>query len=267
MFSVPTFYRNLLRDGSAGQPGFKAVRHYVSAGEALPENLYQRWREVTGVAIVEGIGATETIFLAVAGTPAQHKPGATGKPMPWAEVRLLDIDDQPVTTPDTPGILWVKMDSLCRGYWKQPDKTADVFRDGWYRTGDVFVIDDEGWWCHQGRSDDLLKISGQWVSPAEIEACAVSVPGVAEAAAVGVPNAEGLVRLALFLVAEGGGSATLETAVKDKLLSTLSVYKCPRTILFVDAMPCTATGKIQRFQLRQMALESMSPAGTAEDKK
>lgn len=256
MLSVPTFYRNLLRDGLARQPGFKAVRHYVSAGEGLPEALYRSWAEATGTPIVEGIGATETVFLAIAGTPALHKAGATGRPMPWAEVRLLDEADRPVTEPDTPGVLWVKMDSLCRGYWQQPDRTAQSFRDGWYRTGDVFVTDSEGWWYHQGRNDDLLKISGQWVSPAEIEAVATTIPGILEAAAVGVPNAEGLVRLALFLVAENGGSASLEQAVRDTLLATLSVYKCPRTVVFVDAMPVTATGKVQRFRLRQMLQEN-----------
>lgn len=261
MFSVPTFYRNLLQNSLAGQEGFRAVRHYVSAGEALPESLYQRWREVTGVPIVEGIGATETIFLAVAGTPARHKPGATGRPMPWAEVRLLDGDDRPVTQPDTPGVLWVKMDSLCQGYWGQSDKTAASFRDGWYRTGDVFTVDADGWWTHQGRNDDLLKISGQWVSPTEIEECAVTVPGVVEAVVVGAPNPEGLVRLAMFVVAEDGGSEILETALRDKMLATLSVYKCPRTILFVDQLPCTATGKIQRFRLRQMAMDALAAGG------
>lgn len=255
MFSVPTFYRNLLHSGQAAQPAFKAVRHYVSAGEGLPESLYQHWLSVTGVPIVEGIGCTETVFLAVAGTPARHKPGTTGRPLPWAEVRLLDAADQPVTEPDTAGVLWVRMPSLCRGYWRQPEKTAAAFRDGWYCTGDVFTVDADGWWYHQGRNDDLLKISGQWVSPSEIEGCALAVPGIIEAVAVGVPNAQGLVRLALFLVARAGGSQELEAAVKDKLLSTLSVYKCPRAIHFLDEFPRTATGKIQRFRLRQMAME------------
>jgi benzoate-CoA ligase len=181
MVSVPAFYRSLLRDNLAGRPCFKAVRRYMSAGESLPESLYSRWLEATGVPVVEGIGATETIFLLVGGTPAEHLPGATGKPFPYCEARLLDLDDRSVTRPDSPGILWVKMGSLCRGYWKQPEKTAAAFRDGWYRTGDVFVIDREGWWYHQGRADDLLKISGQWVSPAEIEECAITVPGVSEA--------------------------------------------------------------------------------------
>ena len=201
MVSVPAFYRSLLRDNLAGRPCFKAVRRYMSAGESLPESLYSRWLEATGVPIVEGIGATETIFLMVGGTPAEHLPGATGKPFPYCEARLLDLDDRPVTTPDSPGILWVKMGSLCRGYWQQPQKTAAAFRDGWYRTGDVFVIDREGWWYHQGRADDLLKISGQWVSPAEIEECAITVPGVSEAIVVGAQDEDGLVRLTLFLVA------------------------------------------------------------------
>ena len=201
MVSVPAFYRSLLRDNLAGLPCFKAVRQYMSAGKSLPESLYARWREVTGVPIVEGIGATETIWLMVGGTPASHMPGATGKPFPYCEARLLDVEDRPVTKPDSPGILWVKMDSLCRGYWQQPQKTAASFRDGWYRTGDAFVIDREGWWYHQGRADDLLKISGQWVSPAEIEECTITVPGVSEAIVVGAQDEDGLVRLTLFLVA------------------------------------------------------------------
>ncbi len=250
MLSVPAFYRNLLREGQAAWPGFKAVRSYISAGEALPESLYLRWREVTGRSIVEGIGATETIFMMISGTPEDHCPGATGKPMPYVEAKLID-DDRPVAEADTPGVLWVKMGSLCRGYWRQPDKTAAAFQDGWFRTGDVFVVGRDGWWRHQGRGDDLLKISGQWVSPTEIEECAVAVPGVAEAVVVGAPDRDGLVRLAMFLVAAEGGSETLKHVVQQKLLDNLSKYKCPRNIVFVDVVPRTATGKVRRFRLRQ----------------
>jgi acyl-coenzyme A synthetase/AMP-(fatty) acid ligase len=171
--------------------------------------------------------------------------------MPFVEAKLLDADGRPVTAPDTPGILWVKMKSLCRGYWRQPDKTSAAFRDGWFRTGDVCVFDRDGWWSHQGRADDLLKISGQWVSPTEIEECATSVPGVSDAIAVGAPDADGLVRLALFLVAPNGGSDALQAQVQQKLLATLSKYKCPRRIMFIDAIPRTATGKARRFRLRQ----------------
>jgi len=250
MLSVPAFFRNLLRDNLANRPGFKSVRCYLSAGEALPESLYRRWYEATGAPIVDGLGATETMFMIIGGTPAEHRPGATGKPLPYAEVRLLDQEGRPVVKADTPGILWVRMGSLCRGYWRQPDKTNASFRDGWFRTGDVYIVDREGWWIHQGRADDLLKISGQWVSPAEIEACATTVPGVAEAIVVGAQDADGLTRLNMFLIAPDGGGDALQRQVQEKLLATLSKYKCPRRIMFVDAVPRTATGKIQRFRLR-----------------
>jgi benzoate-CoA ligase len=259
MVSVPAFYRSLLRDHLASRPCFKAVRRYLSAGESLPESLYARWLEATGVPIVEGIGATETIFLMVGGTPAAHLPGATGKPFPYCEARLLDVDDRPVTKPDSPGILWVKMGSLCRGYWQQPQKTAAAFRDGWYRTGDVFVIDRDGWWYHQGRADDLLKISGQWVSPAEIEECAITVPGVSEAIVVGAQDEDGLVRLTLFLVAPSEEPNVLYQKVQDKLLGALSKYKCPRRIMFLEAIPRTATGKARRFQLRNWITGNFMP--------
>lgn len=259
MASVPAFYRLLLRDATAEQPCFKNVRRYISAGEALPESLYSRWLEATGVPITEGIGATETIWLMVGGTPTAHKPGATGKPFPYCEAKLLDLDDRPVTSPEEPGVLWVRMNSLCRGYWQQPQKTAAAFRDGWYRTGDVFVVDRDGWWFHQGRADDLLKISGQWVSPSEIEECAVTVRGVAEAIVVGAQDEDGLVRLTLFLVAPGEDPDALYQKVQDKLLGTLSKYKCPRRIVFMEAIPRTATGKARRFQLRNWISKNLMP--------
>jgi benzoate-CoA ligase len=253
MLSVPVFYRTLLQEGLATREEFKTVRCYLSAGEALPETLYLRWYEATGVPIVEGIGATETIFMMVGGTPADHRPGATGKPFSYAETKLLDGQEQPVLATDSPGVLWARMGSLCRGYWRRPEATSIAFRDGWFRTGDVFTIDDEGWWHHQGRADDLLKISGQWVSPAEIEECAVTVPGIAEAIVVGVQDEEQLVRLNMFLVAPGGDSAELQRQVQEKLLQTLSRYKCPRRIIFIDSAPRTTTGKVRRFRLRQWA--------------
>jgi benzoate-CoA ligase len=253
MLGVPAVFRTLLRDGHADHPGFKAVRCYLSAGEPLPEAVYHRWREATGAPIVEGIGATETIFMMIGGTPRDHKPGATGKPFSYVEVTLLDGEDRPVTAPQSPGTLWVRMNSLCREYWQQPDKTQSAFRDGWFRTGDVFVIDGDSWWYYQGRADDLLKISGQWVSPGEIEECASSVPGVADAVVVGAQDEDGLVRLNMFLVASAVGDEHLKHRVQDKLLGTLSRYKCPRQIVFVDSIPRTATGKARRFKLRQWA--------------
>lgn len=249
VLSVPAFYRTLCQEGHASRPAFKTVRCYLSAGESLPESLYRRWFELTGRSIIEGIGMTETLFMIVSGTPAEHHPGATGKPMPYAQTKLVD-GDRDVTRPNTPGVLWIKMDSLSREYWRQPEKTNAAFRDGWFCTGDVFVVDGDGWWRHQGRADDLLKISGQWVSPAEIEECAVTVAGVAEAVVVGVPDRDGLVRLAMFLVASEEANEDLKRHVQERLLSELSKYKCPRNIIFVDVVPRTATGKVRRFRLR-----------------
>jgi benzoate-CoA ligase len=182
-----------------------------------------------------------------------HRAGSCGKPAPYCELKLVDNDGNTVVAPDARGMAWVKMDSICMGYWNQPERTAAAFRDGWFRTGDVFSFDAEGWWHHHGRGDDQLKISGQWVNPMEIEEYVASVPGVTDAAVIGVPDADGLVRLNLFLVSNAINNDELEKTIKEKLLSTLSIYKCPRRIVFVDAIPRTATGKLQRYRLRQEA--------------
>jgi benzoate-CoA ligase len=258
LFSVPTFYRNLLAEGLAGGDAFRTVRRFVSAGEKLPEPVFERWRAVAGMPILEGIGATENLYLFLAGRPDDCRAGSCGVPVPETEVRLLDDEGRPVTAPGTPGIAWVRSDTLADGYWNQPDKTAAAFRNGWYRTGDMFVRDDAGRHYHQGRGDDMLKISGQWVSPSEIEDCALHHPLVAEAAVVGAPNRDGLVRLALFLRApEAHDPAALEAEIKETLTRALSIYKCPRRIVLLDDLPRTATGKVQRFRLRQMAEEMM----------
>jgi benzoate-CoA ligase family protein len=256
MFSVPTIYRNLLRDGHARDDAFRSVRAFVSAGEKLPASLFERWQQATGKPILEGIGATESLFLFIANTPAAYRAGATGRPQPGIELRLLDERDQPVTEPGVSGVLWVRMASLCMGYWQQPAKTAASFAGGWYRTGDVFSFDSEGWWYHHGRGDDLLKIAGQWVSPVEIEDCALATSGILDAAVVGVENSDGLVRLAMFVVPEDrAGGPELAALIQERIKSQLSIYKCPRNIRFVAEVPRTATGKIQRFRLRQLASE------------
>lgn len=261
MFSVPTIYRNLLRDGQASDPAFAAVRSFVSAGEKLPASLFERWHEATGRPILEGIGATETLFMYIANTPLAYRAGATGRAQPGAAVALLDEHGEPVAEPGRTGVLWVKMPSLCRGYWRQPARTKKSFVDGWYRTGDVMSADGEGWWHYHGRSDELLKISGQWVSPVEIEECALGLPGVVDAAVVGVENADGLVRLAMFVVAAEGAEPAL--AIQERIKSRLSIYKCPRDIRFLAQIPRTATGKIQRFLLRELAGASPSTVEAA----
>lgn len=255
VLSVPTFYRNMVRDGVASQPAFRDVRYYMSAGEKLPRSLFDRWMEATGRPILDGIGATETCFLSISNRPDKMKPGTCGVPTPGTEVKLIGEDGAVVTEPSQPGVLWVRLASVAKGYWNLDALSQAAFRDGWYCTNDMFTFDAEGFYEYQGRADDMLKISGQWVSPAEIEEHVLKHPKVAEAAVVGIANEDGLVRLALFMVAplvsDRGG---FEKELQDSLVASLSIYKCPRRVYYVESMPLTATGKLQRYALRQLAL-------------
>ena len=261
VMSVPTFYRNMLRDGVASLPGFKSVRHFMSAGEKLPLSLFDLWKEHTGRAIFDGIGATETCFLSISNRPDRMKPGTCGVPTPGTEVKLLAEDGSLVTRPNEPGVLWVKLIAVANGYWNLDAQTERVFKDRWYCTNDMFTFDADGFYEYQGRADDMLKISGQWVSPAEIEEHVLKHPKVSEAAVVGVPNDEGLVRLALFMVAPQISVQPVperqmfEKELQDTLVASLSIYKCPRRVFYVDSMPVTATGKLQRYALRQIAVQ------------
>ncbi len=253
--SVPTFYRNMLREGVANKSEFKNVRHYLSAGEKLPRNLFDQWMEVTGHPILEGIGATETCFLFLANRPDNIIVGTCGVPTPGTEVKLISNEGLIVTEPKIPGVLWVKMECVASGYWNMKQRTSEVFKEGWYCTNDMFTFDDSGYYEYQGRVDDILKISGQWVSPAEIEEQVLKNKAVSEAAVVGVPNEDGLIRLALFIVVPEltNSAEEFEKELTAALKANLSVYKCPRRIYFLDEMPLTATGKLQRFVLRNLA--------------
>lgn len=254
VLSVPTMYRNLLRGGIAAEEAFRSVRHYVSAGERLPETLFESWIEATGLPILEGYGTSETVFLAIANTPRSYRVGSSGRPLPWAETRLLDETGQAIVTPNTPGRLAIRMGSVFSGYWRQPDLSREFLREGWYFPGDMFSFDESGWWYHRGRADDMLKISGQWVSPTEIEECALKVDELIEVAVVGHANADGLVRLAMFAVPRSTvqDEDALAQKIGDTLRATLSIYKCPRTIRFVQELPRTPTGKVQKFKLRAL---------------
>ncbi|MBT4674091.1 MAG: benzoate-CoA ligase family protein [Rhodospirillaceae bacterium] len=258
LLSVPTFYRNMLRDGVAKGDGFKDVRYYLSAGEKLPRTLFDAWQDATGRPVLEGIGATETCFLFLANRPDRMSPGTCGVPTPGTEVKILAQDGGPEIAPGEAGVLWVRMGCVAQGYWNLEQRSAAVFKDGWYCTNDMFSIDEGGFYEYQGRADDMLKISGQWVSPAEIEERVLANPLVDEAAVVGVPNEDGLIRLALFMVAPGAGADTVqfEKELQDDLCENLSIYKCPRRMFYLDEMPLTATGKLQRFALRDIAINS-----------
>lgn len=252
LLAVPTMYRNLLRDGIASRERFAGIRHCVSAGERLPVVLFERWREATGQQIIDGIGTTETVYFFLTNRPGDVRPGASGKPAPGAQVELRDPDGTVIGTPDTPGVLWVKMASIAARYWNQPDRSNAAFFGPWFRTGDVYVRDIDGYYHHEGRADDMLKISGQWVSPAEIEEHVLKLPQVSDAAVVGATNDDGLTRLALFIVPQDRAADrdSVARTIQSALTSSLSVYKCPREIRLIDDIPRTATGKVQRFKLR-----------------
>jgi benzoate-CoA ligase family protein len=254
-FSVPTVYRNLLRDGFATAERFASLRRCVCAGERLPGQLLDRWQSATGKELIDALGTTETIFMILANRPGEIRRGASGKPTPRARVELREPDGQVISEPGKPGVLWVRMDSVADRYWNQRARSIAAFVGPWFRTGDVYIADADGYYFQEGRADDMLKISGQWVSPAEIEDEVLKLPMVADAAVVGAANADGLTRLALFIVPAGSASRPEDLAqrIHDELRNRLSVYKCPRDIRVVDELPRTATGKIQRYKLRQEA--------------
>ncbi len=262
MFSVPTLYRALLKEGLVGSEGFAGVHHFVSAGEHLPKTLSDRWMTATANPVLQGIGATETLIMVIGNQPDDNRPGATGKPFPETDVKLITEQGALIEEAGIPGVLWVRSDSIASEYWNQKDKSRDSFVDGWYVTGDVFFRDDDGFYHYQGRDDDMLKISGQWVSPVEIEEYVLKNPAVGDAAVIGVEDTSGLVRLALCLVSTGRNvdHDALQEELMETLSANLSIYKCPRRFIFLDEMPQTATGKTQRFKLRQLAADYLETA-------
>lgn len=255
LYSVPTMYRNLLRDNIADRELFASVRTFVSAGERLPAVLFERWKDATGGEIVDGMGTSETIYMILSNPLDAVRPGSSGKPVPGVQAEIRDERGEQIRERGAAGVLWAHMPSVADRYWNQQDKSNAAFIGGWFRTGDMYTMDADGYWYHEGRADDMLKISGQWASPAEIEEQALKIPGIADAAVVGVENAEGLTRLVLFAVPSDAGERpeTLAAALQNGLQGKLSVYKIPRDVRLVPEIPRTATGKVQRFKLRDDA--------------
>ena len=252
VFSVPTLYRAMLATGVAlGEP-FRAVRHYVSAGERLPAPLFERWRETTGVEILDGMGTSETIYMLLSNRPGKVRPGSSGTPAPGVEARLSGEAGRS-TAPGAVGVLEVRISSCASGYWRQAAESARAFRGDWFSTGDVYRIDEDGYWHHQGRADDLFKVAGQWVNPGEIEEIAAAEDGILDAALVGVADADGLLEGVLFVVPRDAGARTGPVRLERVLADRLPPHKRPRRIEIVAEIPRTATGKIQRFKLRRSA--------------
>ncbi len=250
-YAVPTLYAAQLRAMNDKMPDLSSLRLCISAGEALPPELLRRWQEKTGLAILDGIGTTEILHIFLSNRIGDIKPGATGKPVPGYQAKIVDEQGKEVPTGET-GALMIKGDSLLREYWRNPEKTAASLRDGWMYTGDTYYRDADGFFFCAGRSDDMLKVGGIWCSPVEIEMKLVEHPKVLEAAVVGQKDGDELIKPAAYIVLGNAGDAS--DALKEELLehckNGLARYKYPRWINFVPDLPKTATGKIQRFRLR-----------------
>lgn len=249
-FSVPTFYARMLQE-EAPPDTFASVRLCVSAGEALPAEIYTRWRDRFGVEILDGIGSTEHCYMFLSNRPGRSRPGSSGERIPGVEARLLDAEGRPVPSGGE-GVLWVRSGSCCGGYWNQLLRTQETFVGGWFRTGDVYAEDGDGFFYNRGRADDMFKVAGMWVSPLEVEHALLAHPAVLEAAVVAAPGAEGLMKPRAFVVLRdpGAGSADMAQDLQRFVGERLAGYKCPRSIAFLAELPRTATGKVQRFKLR-----------------
>jgi benzoate-CoA ligase family protein len=253
-FGLPTLYTSLTKADGSAAADFSSLRMSVSAAEVLSSEVFNGWKELTGIEIVEGLGSTEVLHIYLCNRPDRKKPGAAGLRVPGYEILLKDKDGREVGDNEE-GILWVRGDSATPLYWNRPDKSAETIREGgWIYTGDRFVRDAEGFHFFRGRADDLIKISGQWVYPLEVELCLAEHPEVRECAvyAVELPDRRMTLK-AVVVMNKGGfdeGDATrrLQDYVKAKLLP----YKYPREITFIGELPKTGTGKIDRQAVMRM---------------
>jgi benzoate-CoA ligase len=251
-FGVPTGYTSMLAvEGAEQRFDTSSLRLCVSAGEALPPALFERWKARFGVEILDGIGSTEILHIFISNRSGRVKPGSTGEVVPGYEARIVDEEGRDLPCGQV-GDLLIKGDSICAYYWNKHEKTKETIQGEWIRTGDKYCRDEDGYFWYKGRSDDMLKAGGMWVSPVEVENALVEHPAVLESAVVGVPDAAGLVKPKAFVVLGEGcqGSADLAAELQGFVKERIGVYKYPRWIEFVAGLPKTATGKVQRYKLR-----------------
>jgi benzoate-CoA ligase len=256
-FGVPTLYAAMLAmPETAVSIDTSSLRLCVSAGESLPADLYQRWLDRFGVEILDGIGSTEVLHIFVSNVQGQVIPGSTGRVVPGYQAKIVDESGQPVPQGEI-GNLLISGDSTCSLYWNKHERTKAIISGYWIQTGDKFYqdADENFWYC--GRSDDMLKVSGQWVSPVEVEAALSSHPSVLESAVVGRPDKDNLIKPEAYVVLNAGvePSDSLVDELQQYVKTRLAPVKYPRWIVFVSELPKTATGKTQRYILRQRAAE------------
>jgi benzoate-CoA ligase len=249
---VPTLFAAMLADkATATSKGSPKLRASISAGEALPKHTGEKWRARFGTDILDGIGSTEMLHIFLSNRHDDVRYGTSGKPVPGYDVKLVD-DSGEQTPVGQEGSLWVSGPSSCVAYFGQREKSLATFHGTWTRTGDRYVRDAEGYYTYAGRSDDMLKVSGIWVSPFEVESALTEHEAVLEAAVVGHADADGLIKPRAFVVLREGrsGSEALATELQAFVKAKLALYKYPRWIEFTRELPKTATGKVQRFKLR-----------------
>ncbi len=248
-FGAPTGFAGMLASPALPAKKDVALRLASSAGEALPSDLGERFTAHFGVEIIDGIGSTEMLHIFLSNRPGQVRYGTTGWPVPGYDIELRGDDNRPVPDGET-GDLYIRGPSAALMYWGNREKSRETFQGAWTKSGDKYVRNADGSYTYSGRCDDMLKVSGIYVSPFEVEATLVQHPAVLEAAVIGVPDDEGLTKTKAFVVLKSGAQAT-EADLKAFVKERLAPYKYPRQIEFVTDLPKTATGKIQRFKLRE----------------
>lgn len=249
LINVPTMVRHMVAHPQAAKQDLSSLRFSTSAGEALPPPLHQQWLETFGVDLLDGLGTAEMWHIFVTNRPGDVRPGTLGRVVDGFEVEVRDEDGRQLA-PGEVGRMWVRGASRALGYFQDLPKTMAAFRGEWYVGGDLVSFDEEGYLSYHGRDDDVLKVGGRWVAPAEVEACLMQHPAVREAAVVGVANEDGLVKPVAFVDADGD-PAELESALRAHVVERLAPYKQPRRVVVMSPLPRTHLGKIDRGALRR----------------
>jgi len=249
LVNVPTMISKMISHPEARSQDLSSIRVCTSAGEALPAELYERWKSIFGVELLDGLGTAEMWHIFVSNRPGRVKPGTLGTVVPGFEVKVCDDEGRELPAGET-GWLWVRGDSRAIGYWQHMEKTAQAFRGEWYVSGDLITMDADGTVTYRGRGDELLKVSGKWLAPQEVEGCLLQHPAVAEACVVGVQDPSGLVKPRAYVVSRSSKEG-LDEELKAFVRERLDPYKHPREVVFMDALPRTHLGKVDRGKLRK----------------
>jgi benzoate-CoA ligase family protein len=249
LVNVPTMINRMVSHPDAKRQDLSSLRVCTSAGEALPVELHQRWMDTFGVELLDGLGTAEMWHIFISNRPGAVRPGTLGTVVPGFDVKVCDDDGRELPAGET-GWLWVRGGSRGIAYWQQMDRTAAGFRGEWYVSGDLVRMDADGYVTYAGRGDELLKVAGKWLAPQEVESCLLQHPAVAEAAVVGVPDGDGLVKPRAYVVARER-RAGLDEELKAFVRERLQPYKHPREVVFLDTLPRTHLGKVDRGRLRK----------------